>query len=708
MVALAVRGPTVGTTTGTTWASTANAVDGVVGVNNATYATYTNAVASAVGTIEISGFNFASSIGALDTLNSVSVSLRHFENNTGRFASVRFQAFDGGTAIGTATTCTLATAARNDVATVPATLAQVRSSTFKITVTITGAASTQSRIESIDYVDVTADYTPLPPSITQAAYRFYADGTETGATALAAQDTAPTVDVSSGDVNVQLRARLQSTSAVAVPSTDDWQLQWESNASGTWTNLTAAGANLADSYETTVSQTGMNFNVVSLGQSFLGNGQRLLTISFLLNKTASPTATLTGYLYAHSGTYGTSSAPTGSPLATSTNTIDAASLTTTPTWTSFNFDATLTLTNGTPYIAVVTSSIGSDSTNYVGVGNDNVTLAHAGNRCHYVSPSWTASSGQDLSFRVYTEARPAIVPYDSPNLTDGAATTNRLTGGSGSFVAGEVSETGLASDLGWSANNFTELLYSLTLKQADLANSDTLRFRVLRGTAPALADSYPQSNRDANFAFDVGTRIAETFLGNGQYLTRARFMLNKSSNPDGTMQAALYATTGTLGSTDLPTGTALATSTTTLNNASLTTTPTWYAFDFDGPFLTNGTVYAIGLVSSQTTASPSRPQIGADASSPTHAGRGVAYNSGAWGSLGADVIFEVYTAPSPPLTISQVPTINVLKGAPTTTGRPKVYGGSSFASKPLKVWSGSAFNEKPVKVWTGSTWKTLT
>ena len=119
-------------------------------------------------------------------------------------------------------------------------MAQLRSATFKIRVTITGAASTQSRVESIDHVDVTADYTPLPPAITQAAYRFYADGTETGATALAAQDTGYTADTSGGDVNLQLRVRLQSTNAVAVPATDDFQLQWEKNTSGTWSDVTSA------------------------------------------------------------------------------------------------------------------------------------------------------------------------------------------------------------------------------------------------------------------------------------------------------------------------------------------------------------------------------------------------------------------------------------------------------------------------------------
>jgi hypothetical protein len=44
-------------------------------------------------------------------------------------------------------------------------------------------------------------------------------------------------------------------------------------------------------------------------------------------------------------------------------------------------------------------------------------------------------------------------------------------------------------------------------------------------------------------------------------------------------------------------------------------------------------------------------------------------------------------------------------GAPT--GRPKVYVGGSFQTKPGKIWTGSAWVEKPWKRWTGTEWKTL-
>ena len=68
-------------------------------------------------------------------------------------------------------------------------------------------------------------------------------------------------------------------------------------------------------------------------------------------------------------------------------------------------------------------------------------------------------------------------------LSDGGATTNRgtdgITDGSGSFVAGEQSETGLITDHQLTASNFTEHVYALVLVANDVANGNTLDFRVL-------------------------------------------------------------------------------------------------------------------------------------------------------------------------------------------------------------------------------------
>jgi hypothetical protein len=159
MPTLARRGSGTPTTTGTTWSSLTNAVDGLPGTTPGTYAIMQSTTSGAVATIDIENYDFASGILSSDTLNSVTVAMRHWQNSTGRFASVRFQPYDGATAIGTIFTATLSSTARIDSTTFPVTLAQLRSATFKIRVTVTGAASTQQRTFSLDHVDVTADYT---------------------------------------------------------------------------------------------------------------------------------------------------------------------------------------------------------------------------------------------------------------------------------------------------------------------------------------------------------------------------------------------------------------------------------------------------------------------------------------------------------------------------------------------------------------------
>jgi MSHA biogenesis protein MshQ len=152
-------------------------------------------------------------------------------------------------------------------------------------------------------------------AFSQAAFRFYDDGTEAGSTAIAAQDTNISRDVAAGNSNLQLRLRAQEINALPGAAVDDFQLQYSKNA-GAYTNVTGGSANVRG--------------------------------------------------------------------------------------------------------------------------------------------------------------------FNSASLSDGGATTNRLGAGSGSFVAGVIAEDGLADNHQITASNYTEYLFSLTLVSADLANADTLDFRLLR------------------------------------------------------------------------------------------------------------------------------------------------------------------------------------------------------------------------------------
>lgn len=137
---------------------------------------------------------------------------------------------------------------------------------------------------------------------------------------------------------------------------------------------------------------------VYAAQSFTGDGTKVSSAKFYLKKVGSPTGNITAFLYDHSGTFGTSSIPTGSALSTSSS-IDSTTLTTSMALYEFTFPSQYTTVNGTKYCIVV-YRIGGDSGNTVVVGGDNTSPSHAGNASKYVS-SWTAYSGTDLCFYVY-------------------------------------------------------------------------------------------------------------------------------------------------------------------------------------------------------------------------------------------------------------------------------------------------------------------
>lgn len=77
-----------------------------------------------------------------------------------------------------------------------------------------------------------------------------------------------------------------------------------------------------------------------------------------------------------------------------------------------------------------------------------------------------------------------VKAFNSGSLTEAAATTERLTGGTGSWNAGAVSEDGVVDNIRLIQNRHMEVLYALSLVAADLAGGDALDFRVyLNGAA---------------------------------------------------------------------------------------------------------------------------------------------------------------------------------------------------------------------------------
>jgi hypothetical protein len=85
------------------------------------------------------------------------------------------------------------------------------------------------------------------------------------------------------------------------------------------------------------------------------------------------------------------------------------------------------------------------------------------------------------AFTNVTAASSVVQGFTSADLTDAAGTTQRLSAGTGSFIAGEIAESdGLLTDWALTANNYSDLLFAIQILAASTAEADVITFRVLR------------------------------------------------------------------------------------------------------------------------------------------------------------------------------------------------------------------------------------
>ena len=180
---------------------------------------------------------------------------------------------------------------------------------------------------------------------------------------------------------------------------DDVDLSSISNF--TVTNNSTVTASVDDSYAETNQSDDALLYAGAQYQSFTSGGGTLDSVKFYLKKVGSPTGNVYAKIYAHDGTYGVSSVPTGSALATS-DALSAASLTTSYVLTTLSFTGAnrIELENSTYYVVVLEFS-GGDVSNYVGVGQDTSSSSHGGNDGYSDDP-WTPEADNDLCFYVYT------------------------------------------------------------------------------------------------------------------------------------------------------------------------------------------------------------------------------------------------------------------------------------------------------------------
>jgi len=142
-----------------------------------------------------------------------------------------------------------------------------------------------------------------------------------------------------------------------------------------------------------------------VSQSFTPSATYTLdSVKFYVKKEDTETGNTYAEIYAHTGTYGTSSVPTGTVLATSDAVSIASTFTTNLTLVTYNFSGAnrITLTSGTQYVVVYYNS-GTDTTTFVGL--DDTSPTHGGNLAGKQSTctSWTAYSGSDMIHYIYAE-----------------------------------------------------------------------------------------------------------------------------------------------------------------------------------------------------------------------------------------------------------------------------------------------------------------
>lgn len=153
-----------------------------------------------------------------------------------------------------------------------------------------------------------------------------------------------------------------------------------------------------------------NGTIIGVGQSFQNgsNPQYLTRAYFQLKTVGAPSGNVVATLYAHSGTYGTSSAPTGAALATSEN-VSISSITSAYAQVEFYFSTPYEMAASTNYVIALEYGDG-DISNYLHVRSSSGGAGtHAGNGS-VTNGTWSADSSIDLNFSIHASHKLYTVP----------------------------------------------------------------------------------------------------------------------------------------------------------------------------------------------------------------------------------------------------------------------------------------------------------
>jgi hypothetical protein len=142
-------------------------------------------------------------------------------------------------------------------------------------------------------------------------------------------------------------------------------------------------------------------NFKGVAQSFVGTNGTIIAASFYGHKTGSPSGTISCSIYAHTGTFGTSSNVTGAALASADGILGTA-VGLGDNLVTFNFSTPFTPTGGTNYMIAFEFDTVGDASNSIFVSTDSSAPTHAGNLASKNSSGvWSASATIDMIFYLW-------------------------------------------------------------------------------------------------------------------------------------------------------------------------------------------------------------------------------------------------------------------------------------------------------------------
>jgi len=221
---------------------------------------------------------------------------------------------------------------------------------------------------------------------------------------------------------------------------------------------------------------------------------------------------------------------------------------------------------------------------------------------------------------------------DSDGTTYSATGTQVTSGNSGPNGLGNTSAWVRLQAPAVNGGAITNQKREITIQRSTIHTSWRIKYSAygnFTGGVPSAAVTptnetmfaYSELNQDATTSLASGGTLGtgQSFAGLGSQLIAARFYLKKATSPTGFAIAKIYAVSGALGSTSIPTGAALAAST-PFDVSTLTTSYALTELKFTGAnqiTLTNGVNYFVTI---EYSGSGGTLDVGRDASSPTAQG----------------------------------------------------------------------------------------